>query len=450
MRLAAGTERTRVLEPGARIGRKLEVLRHLGEGGMGTLWVARNLTTEAEVAIKVLRALGTSGPDTNAEERFRHEARLGAMLAHRNITRVFDLLEDDDGALVLVMELLQGRTLQASCEVTKTLSCKAAVAIMVPILAALQHAHEHGIVHRDLKPSNIFLHVDPDGHLSPKLLDFGIAKMADSSIETRAGDVLGTPSYMSPEQVRASRQLDGRSDLFSVGSVLYEIITGENPFRTDSPSATLARVLELEVDPDPRIEPRVWLEIQRALSKQVYERHASAVDLADALCEAVGEPPPRSFREAPATSVGFALATSLSERRAEGRKEESEPIEEVALPKRLPIAAYAALAVLAIVGLVLLRSVWIGETSATDAAATAPRSPATSIDVPAPSLPSATASSMAADVSPADVPSSNAGARRAPATQRAVTTTAPPSKSAWRRPEPLSAPSPSIARTPGF
>src|SRR3954447_20192800 len=100
MNLAARTESTRVLEPGSRIGRKLEVLRHLGEGGMGTLWVARNLATEAEVAIKVLRPQHEDDLDLRAEERFRHEARLGAMLAHRNITRVFDLLQDDDGALV--------------------------------------------------------------------------------------------------------------------------------------------------------------------------------------------------------------------------------------------------------------------------------------------------------------------------------------------------------------
>lgn len=271
---------------------------------MGTLWVARNLTTEAEVAIKVLRSHRED--DGHAAERFRHEARVGATLAHRNITRVFDLLEDDDGSLVLVMELLHGATLEATYKESGALSSAEAVAIIVPILGALEHAHEHGVIHRDVKPSNIFLHVDPDGHTTPKLLDFGIAKTHDASVLTRTGDALGSPSYMAPEQVRASKQLDGRSDLFSVGVVLYEIITGANPFSATSPTAVLAQVLELEIDPDPRIEPKLWLEIQRALSKQAYERHPSAADLADALARAVGLSPVESLRrpKTPPASAG--------------------------------------------------------------------------------------------------------------------------------------------------
>jgi len=253
---------------------------------MGAVWIARNLATGADVAIKVLHP---GQGDAEAAERFRHEARLGAMLGHRNITRVFDLLEDNDGSLVLVMELLRGETLEGHLRAKGPLSGKDAVALLVPILSGLQHAHDHGVVHRDLKPSNIFVHVDPDGQATPKLLDFGIAKLEQSNIHTRTGDVLGTPSYMSPEQVRASNKLDGRSDLFSVGVVLYEIITGENPFGAPVSSAALARVLELEIDPDPRLEPRLWMEVQRALSKQAYERHASASELARALCAAVGE-----------------------------------------------------------------------------------------------------------------------------------------------------------------
>lgn len=291
---AARTEGSRARRPGDRLGRKLELVSQLGEGGMGALWLARNLATEAEVAVKVLRS--DRERDGHAAERFRHEAQLGAMLTHRNITRVFDLLEDDDGSLVLVMELLHGQTLEAAYKQRGSLSCREAVAVVVPILGALQHAHERGVVHRDVKPSNIFLHVDPDGHITPKLLDFGIAKTHDASVLTRTGDALGSPSYMSPEQVRAAKQLDGRSDLFSVGVVLYEIITGENPFHAPSPTASLAHVLELDVDPDPRIEPRLWLEIQRALAKQPYERHASAANLADALSRAVGASPADSVR----------------------------------------------------------------------------------------------------------------------------------------------------------
>lgn len=449
MTVEARTESTRVLEPGARIGRKLEVLRRLGEGGMGTLWVARNLATHAEVAIKVLRDK-QSEDDVHTAERFRHEARLGGMLAHRNITRVFDLIEDDDGALVLVMELLHGQTLLDFWEAKRTLSCKEAVEILVPILGALQHAHDHGVVHRDLKPANIFLHIDPDGHTTPKLLDFGIAKMGDSSIKTRAGDVLGTPSYMSPEQVRASKKIDGRSDLFSVGTVLYEIITGESPFRTDSPSATLARVLELEVDPDPRIEPRLWLEIQRALSKQPYARHGSADELADALLEALGGPRRTAPRVKPPGRISepkletFAAAVPVVP---------VEPPEdatlEIALPLGLPrraaparLAVYGMAVVLAVAGIVLLRAA-----SRASKAVPVPDGSAATTAIASPSA-GPSASEPAWEI-PEESPSNP---QRPP---RAHGPTRPPPRRQGTSPQatprtPPSASGPPIARTPGF
>jgi serine/threonine-protein kinase len=264
---------------------KLKLVKPVGEGGMGAVWVARNTATGANVAVKVLRP---DRMDAESEARFRHEARLGATLAHRNITRVFDLLTDDDGSLVLVMELLAGETLRSYTKRVTAVPTQEAVAIMVGVLAGLQHAHEHGVVHRDLKPTNIFLHVDSDGQMTPKLLDFGIAKAKDSSVDTKTGEVLGTPSYMSPEQVRG-KELDGRSDLFGVAVVLYELIVGQSPFPGPTATAILAQVLELEVDPDPRIDSQVWLEIQRSLSKQAYERHPSAKDLSSALASAVGE-----------------------------------------------------------------------------------------------------------------------------------------------------------------
>lgn len=272
------------IAPGARVGAKLELVRPLAEGGMGTVWIARNLATGADVAVKVLRSDRRS---ESAAERFRHEAQVGATLAHRNVTRVFDLVEDA-ASLFLVMEVLRGQTLRDYHAAKKTLSNQEAVAIIVPVLSALQHAHDSEIIHRDVKPSNIFLYVEPDGVVTPKLFDFGIAKGADSTVHTRTGDALGTPSYMSPEQVRAG-ELDARSDLWAIGVVLYELITGAVPFSGPTPTAVLAQVLELEVDPDPKIEPRLWLEIQRALGKQAYVRHASAREMASALCAALGE-----------------------------------------------------------------------------------------------------------------------------------------------------------------
>ena len=372
---AARTDGGAERKPGDVIAKKLELVRRLAEGGMGALWVARNLSTQAEVAIKVL--LPHRADDDHAGERFRHEAAVGAKLAHRNVTRVFDLLVDDDGSLVLVMELLHGRTLEAAYKEKGRLSAEEAVELIVPILGALQHAHDRGIIHRDVKPSNIFLDVDPDGHTTPKLLDFGIAKATDSTALTQTGEALGSPKYMSPEQVRASKQLDGRSDLFSIGVVLYEVITGANPFEAASPTAALAHVLELEVDPDPRIEPRLWLEIQRALAKQPYERHGSAKELAEALARAVGLVPPESVRrvdetkpvarDATPASVRFPPPPSARDREAVagafGAISSTVP---VAAPSRarVPASIAAAVAVVLVVGFVIF-----GRSSKPDGAA---------------------------------------------------------------------------------
>ncbi|MFO0671747.1 MAG: serine/threonine-protein kinase [Polyangiaceae bacterium] len=237
----------RQLAPGDRFAGKYVLARRIAVGGMGEIWVAKNAATSADVALKVLR--GDLDRKLEVEARFRHEAQLGAMLAHRNIVRVFDLLEEPDGSLLLVMELLRGETLRRYLKNHGAISATEAVAIMLPVLSALQHAHEMGIVHRDLKPANILLAVDPDGHVTPKLLDFGIAKIPASGVKTMFGRVLGTPRYMSPEQIRTDPKIDGRSDIFSAGTLLVEMLTGSSPFLASSPSASLAAaVLEQQVD----------------------------------------------------------------------------------------------------------------------------------------------------------------------------------------------------------
>ena len=281
---AEPSEAPRRLEPGARVGGKYRLARRIATGGMGEVWRARNETTGAEVAVKVSRRSHGDALDV----RFRTEAKLGSMVAHRNIVRIFDLVEDADGSLVLVMELLRGETLAQHIKTCGKLGTKEAIAIAVPILSGLGHAHAEGIVHRDVTPSNVFLAVDPDGQVTPKLIDFGIAKLPAAGTHTLDGRVLGTPRYMAPEQIRAL-EIDGRADLFSLAVVLYEAITGTCPFEAGSPSASLAAVLETEVDPAPELEPRVWLELARALGKRPYERHPSAAAFAEALRLVVGE-----------------------------------------------------------------------------------------------------------------------------------------------------------------
>ena len=441
---------------------------------MGELWVARNLATQAEVAIKVL--LPQRSGDDHAAERFRHEAEVGAKLAHRNVTRVFDLLVDDDGALVLVMELLHGRTLEAAYKEKGTLSAAEAIEIIVPILGALQHAHDRGVVHRDVKPSNIFLDVDPDGHSTPKLLDFGIAKTHESTALTHTGEALGSPRYMSPEQVRANKQLDGRSDLFSIGVVLYEIITGENPFGAASPTAALAQVLELEVDPDPRIEPRLWLEIQRALSKQPDERHGSAKELADALCRAVGVTAPESLRR-PATGAAStsapppsarsqdhtAIMPSAPSRAASATAPASWPPAPGALSGPPPAVAPASRGrrtpwIAAGVAVVLVIAfVAFGRSSSPDAASTA------TAQADAGATGAAASSSVSAigddappsvgdlDTPPPAAPRATRGIpRRRPFVLPATSRPAPGGAASAKAAQPAPAATPSIARTPGF
>jgi serine/threonine protein kinase len=279
-------------EPRTLIAAKYRLRRRIAIGGMGEVWVALNEATQADVALKVLRR-GDVDPaeELQIEERFRHEARLSAMLSHRSIVKVYDLVEEPDGTLVLVMELLRGETLRRYLTKRGPLGAKEVVAIISPVLGALGHAHERGIVHRDVTPSNIFLAVDPDGHVTPKLVDFGIAKLEKGGgpVQTEDGRLLGNPRYMAPERIRGASDVDGRADIFAAAVVLYETMTGLSPFAASNPAASLAAVLERHIGPDERIDPRLWVEIQRAMSKHPHERHATAHELAAALRASIDE-----------------------------------------------------------------------------------------------------------------------------------------------------------------
>ena len=282
---------------GDRVGGKYTLIGCAGRGGMAEVWIARNDATSGDVAIKMLRS--DRRAVDQSEERFHQEARVSANLSHPNVARVFDLVEEDDGSLLLVMERLRGETLRDKL-LAGPLEPAKAVSILLPILDALDAAHGAGIVHRDVNPANVFLAQDADGHITPKLIDFGVAKALDNTIETKAGQALGTPQYMSPEQIRSS-VVDGRSDIFSLSVTLFEAMTGANPFKRTNASGSLASVLETEVDPDSRIPPAVWLVLSRGLAKQAYERPASALEMASGLRRAIGnstpelQPPPATL-----------------------------------------------------------------------------------------------------------------------------------------------------------
>jgi eukaryotic-like serine/threonine-protein kinase len=266
---------------GTRVG-KFRLERPIGSGGNGFVWAARNETTGAEVAGKVLVA--TAG--SLAARRFRQEARIGAWLTHRNIVRVFDLVDDISGGMMLVMERLRGETLNRVLDAQERLSPRSAVAVVMGVLAALTHAHEQGFVHRDVKPSNVLLSIEPDGVMIPKLLDFGIAKPIAKEPSDEAGTLVGTPEYMSPEQIKG-KDVDGRSDVFAAGTLLYEGLTGRCPFASDTLSGALAAILYRPLKRPPEIAPNLWTVLERALARNVTDRYPTARAFSLALQDAM-------------------------------------------------------------------------------------------------------------------------------------------------------------------
>ena len=215
--------------PGEVIEDKYVLLKPLAKGGMGSVWVAQNKLTERKVAIKFMLPELSSSPDTI--QRFFREAKASARIDHPSIVDVLDLGTLPDGAPFLVMEYLEGRSLEKIID-TAPLSTLQATAIMLDVARALAAAHGAGIVHRDLKPANVFVARRGD-LIVPKILDFGISKIMTTIGDmrmTRTGAVLGSPAYMSPEQARGRSDIDGRADIWAVGVMLYEAISGKLPF----------------------------------------------------------------------------------------------------------------------------------------------------------------------------------------------------------------------------
>lgn len=215
---------------------RYRVVRHLQRGGTGTVYAGEHVHVGRPVAIKVLRA--ALAGETRVAERFAREARIISALEHPNTLKLFDFGWLDDGRPYLITELLEGETLADRLE-RGPMSVAEASRIMIDVLGSLAEAHERGIVHRDLKPSNVFLQTTPEG-LRVRVLDFGIARLATSSTLTEPGMIMGTPAYMSPEQALRD-DLDGRSDLYSLGAILFECLTGRPPFTAPNPQTLILK-----------------------------------------------------------------------------------------------------------------------------------------------------------------------------------------------------------------
>jgi len=309
-------------EPGAKLG-PYQVVSRLGRGGMGEVYRARDVRLGREVALKVL----ARGPAADPEHRrrFEQEAKAASALSHPNVAQIYDVgLED--GVFYLAMELVEGRTLRQMMRhgedgSARPLAIERVLELGIQIARGIARAHERGVVHRDLKPENVM--VTPEGWV--KILDFGLAKLTSAwldgnaddetidHIPTRVGQLIGTAEYMSPEQA-AGRPVDHRSDQFSLGSMLYEMTTGQFAFRRESPVLTLAAILEREPEPiaetaDGPLKPGFETVVRRCLRKQPTDRYATTDELVAALeavaaAEASDDIAPRS---SPLTAEALAI-----------------------------------------------------------------------------------------------------------------------------------------------
>jgi serine/threonine-protein kinase len=253
---------------------RYEILREIGRGAMGTVYLARDPKINRDVAIKTLDYSEVEPAElAEVKTRFSCEAEAAGKLSHPNIVAIYDVGEEHDMAYI-AMELLNGETLTRYCKKDNLLAIPRVLAVIAGVTAALDYAHNQGVVHRDIKPANIMML--QDGRV--KVTDFSIARVVDAS-RTRTGVILGTPNYMSPEQVNG-KSVDGRSDLFSLGIVFYELLTGARPFKGDSLSAVLYAISNYAHTPLAQVASGipdcVEAIVNRLLAKRATQRYASA------------------------------------------------------------------------------------------------------------------------------------------------------------------------------
>jgi serine/threonine-protein kinase len=276
-----------IFAPGTTIGSRYRLKGELAKGGMGSVWVAKHLQLEVDVAIKFMAPAAVSSAVARA--RFEREAKAAAQLHHPNIVHVHDFGIEGDTPY-LVMELLRGESLDERLKRERSLSLQATAALLIPIGRGLKRAHEAGFVHRDLKPGNIFISGSEDEEIV-KILDFGIAKQTGAAADnnTKTGEFIGSPHYMSPEQITDAKDIDARSDLWSLGVILYRAITGEVPFPGDTIGAVMGSVLT-GTAPRPSHRLRALPEaldhfFERAFARDRAQRFGTAKEMVNAFVQ---------------------------------------------------------------------------------------------------------------------------------------------------------------------
>jgi len=294
-----------MMAEGTVIGEKYRVVRRIGVGGMGAVYEAVNTWTLRKVAVKVLLPGASSRPDV--EQRFKREAQSESSLHHPNIVEVLDMGRDrETGLLFMVQEFLEGIDLHDYMGMHGPFLARDAFELMVPLMGALAMAHEKGIVHRDLKPENVFLQKGKGGERVPKLIDFGVAKIVKGpglSRQTGSGQVVGTIQYMSPEQANAEPTIDARSDVWALGVMLYEMLTGILPFEGSDANVLVVKIMRGAPTPladlAPDLHASVCAIVHRALRVDPNERFQSVAEMLDAVITSeifAHDPPERSVR----------------------------------------------------------------------------------------------------------------------------------------------------------
>lgn len=260
---------------------RYEIVGELGQGAMGVVYKATDPLIDRIVAIKTITLSLAQEERDEYEARFYQEAKAAGRLSHPNIVTIFDVGRSGDIAYI-AMEFLQGRELRDILNDEQLLPVDQVIDIVAQVAQGLAYAHEHGIIHRDVKPSNIM--VGRDGHV--KITDFGIARMASAAVRTQTGMVLGSPKYMSPEQVMG-KLADQRSDIFSLGVMLYEMLTGQAPFVGENVNAIMYQTLNSIPQPPSSLNAKVPdmlnFIVAKALAKDVEHRYQNAKDFADDL-----------------------------------------------------------------------------------------------------------------------------------------------------------------------
>ena len=276
---------------------RYRILKELGRGAMGVVYLAEDSVLTRTVALKMIALTGSAAERDTAEARFRQEARAAGGISHPSIITIYDVGREGDAAFI-AMELVEGRELRDLIR-DGELTPSRAIEVAAQVAEALAYAHERGVVHRDIKPGNIMALAD--GRV--KIMDFGIARLQEPTVKTQTGVLLGSPQYMSPEQI-SGQALDGRADVFSLGVVLYEMLTGVKPFDAADLTQVLFWVVNLPAKPPserrPGLPPVVDFIIARALKKRAEERYATAAEFARDLRSAIAEV--REAENAPRTT----------------------------------------------------------------------------------------------------------------------------------------------------